>query len=867
MKPRTSPPVLLLLLSLLSPFLSAQSGGKPLSSRSARPVRDLLERILPGRADQFRLEFLPPGKEERFELENREGKILLRGTSRIALAAGLGWYLRRVALVPVSWTPGNPVQAPRTLPLPPAPVRRTCRVKHRFFLNYCTFGYTLPYWRWKEWERFIDWMALNGIDLPLALTGNEAVWLRVWKNFGLAEKEIRAYFTGPAHLPWHRMANLDRWGGPLPRSFIDGKEALQKRILARERALGMRPVLPAFAGHVPPGLKRIFPGAKIAPLAVGWAGVSKECKTWFLDPKDPLFRKIQVAYIKTQARLYGTDHFYGADPFNEIVPPSWDPAFLASVSRAIYQGMAQADPRAVWVQMGWIFYNNRNWNPERTRAMIQGVPPGRMALLDYVCERVEFFRRIENFFGAPFIWCYLGNFGGSTTMEGPLRKVASRLNALFTGSQPANLWGVGSTLEGLDVNPLLYEFVFERPWREGPAKAREWIRTWARLRAGGPDPHVERAWEILLETAYNDRGIPGEEKRVCLQSRPTPGGKGWPRPFARLHYDNAVLAQAWKEMLQARPAAFERDAFRFDLVNLARQVLGNYSLELWEDLARAFGRKDKKAFREKAAAFRRLALDLDRLLATRREFLLGRWIADARSWAAGPGEKAYYEKNARNILTTWDRRGASLTDYAARLWNGLTRDYYLARWEALFRRMEKSLETHEPVDRKSWEEERKDLEWGWVVSTKEHYPAAPAGDPVEQVKKLWDRYGPALGPHDPPVPAGGWKPSDLVPGKPALLSWDVTRLLEKGGDFLFTFRWEKGAHALQVDWVQLLEDGRILARDVHPGWTGIENRRNSYRLHLDRPLPGKRYILRAAVHGAGGTDSTGRVWAARIQGP
>jgi len=853
----------LLFLSLLLPLPRAQEGTAAPQEPSLQAVRGLIGRVLPGKEDRFLLDLLPRAGRERFEIGRRGERILLRGTSPIALAAGLGWYLRHIALVPLSWWPWAPIQAPEELPLPERPVKKECRVRHRFFFNYCTFGYTLPFWGWKEWERLIDWMALNGIDLPLAQTGNEAVWLRVWKKFGLPEDEIRSFFTGPAHLPWHRMANLDRWGGPLPRSFIDGKEALQKKILARERALGMKPVLPAFAGHVPPGLRRLFPRAGIKPLAVGWAGVSKKCATWFLPPKSPLFKKIQVAFLKEQERAYGTDHFYSADPFNEIVPPSWDPEFLKSVSRAIYGGMAEADPRAVWIQMGWIFYNNRNWTPERTRAMIEGVPPGRMVLLDYVCERVEFFRRIENFFGAPFVWCYLGNFGGSTTLEGPLRKVAARLDALFSSKGPKNLFGLGSTLEGLDENQLVYEFVLERPWRDNPITPRDWVRAWARLRAGGADPHVEKAWEILLETAYNDSGIPGEEKRVCLQAKPTTGASGWGSPRVRCHYDNAVLARAWQEMLRARPAAFERDAFRFDLVNLARQVLGNHSLKIWRELSAAYRRGDAGAFRKGTAAFRRLGLDLDRLLATRPEFLLGRWTADARAWAAGPGEEAYYQQNARNIVTTWDRRGASLTDYAARLWQGLTRDYYLARWTALFRRMEDSLLSGDPVDRKSWDKERKDIEWNWVTDREMRYPEQPAGDAAALVKELWRRYGKELHPHDPPLPAGSWKPSDLVAGKPVVLTWDVTSLLKGPGDYLFTFRWEKGAHALQVDWVRIDAGGRIPARDVHPGWTGIENRENTYRIRLGEVLPGRRYLLRASVHGAGGTDSAGRIWVAR----
>ena len=142
----------------------------------------------------------------------------------------------------------------------------TARCKNRFFLNYCTFGYTMPWWTWKDWERLIDWMALNGINMPLAITGQESVWYRVWTKLGLTDEEIR-----PAHLPWHRMSNLDYWQGPLPKEWLDTQEALQKQIVARERQFNMRPILPAFAGHVPSELKRIYPEAKISRMS-SWGG-------------------------------------------------------------------------------------------------------------------------------------------------------------------------------------------------------------------------------------------------------------------------------------------------------------------------------------------------------------------------------------------------------------------------------------------------------------------------------------------------------------------------------------------------------------------------------------------------------------------
>jgi alpha-N-acetylglucosaminidase len=68
-----------------------------------------------------------------------------------------------------------------------------------------TFGYTTPYWNWKRWEKELDWMALHGINMPLATVASEAIAARVWKKLGLSDGEISSFFTGPAHFPWHRM--------------------------------------------------------------------------------------------------------------------------------------------------------------------------------------------------------------------------------------------------------------------------------------------------------------------------------------------------------------------------------------------------------------------------------------------------------------------------------------------------------------------------------------------------------------------------------------------------------------------------------------------------------------------------------------
>ena len=149
-------------------------------------------------------------------------ELHISGNSAVSMAFGLNCYLREYCRVTVTWYRRDKIDEPKRLPAVEGRVEREARVGNRFFLNYCTYGYSLNWWQWDEWEHFIDWMALNGVTMALATTGQDAFWQRVWLRFGLVDDTIRGYFTGPSYLPWHRRANIDAWHGPLPQSWIDG---------------------------------------------------------------------------------------------------------------------------------------------------------------------------------------------------------------------------------------------------------------------------------------------------------------------------------------------------------------------------------------------------------------------------------------------------------------------------------------------------------------------------------------------------------------------------------------------------------------------------------------------------------------------
>lgn len=82
---------------------------------------------------------------------------------------------------------------------------RMTNFRLNYYSNVCTFSYSFVWWDWSTWERHLDWLALSGINLPLAHVGQEAIWRRVFENLGLSQMDADAFFTGPAFLAWYKI--------------------------------------------------------------------------------------------------------------------------------------------------------------------------------------------------------------------------------------------------------------------------------------------------------------------------------------------------------------------------------------------------------------------------------------------------------------------------------------------------------------------------------------------------------------------------------------------------------------------------------------------------------------------------------------
>jgi alpha-N-acetylglucosaminidase len=715
----------------------AQTAASPAEQLSA--ARALVGRVAPGAARHFRVETLATeGGLDVFEVESVEGDVVLRGSTGVAIASALKWYLERVAGINIA-IPVEPVSLPTPLPAVANKVRITTPYRHRYFFNYCTFSYSMAWWDWAQWEPMIDWMALQGINMPLAATGQEGTWQLALRDLGFTDAQIGAFLVGPAYLPWGWMGNIDGLGGPLPQSWIDSHVGLQQRILERERALGMTPVLQGFTGHVPESITTLFPDAKIHRTGDWSAGFPG---TWFLDPTDPLFGRIGRRFMERQAELFGTSHYYAADPFNEINPPTDDSTFLAGMGNSIYESMAAVDPSAVWVLQGWfLYYQASFWKAPQARALLGAVPDDRMVVLDLFGDRHPVWKEREAFYGKPWIWNVLYNFGGKVSVNGDLPRVADNLADALRSPDRGNLSGLGMMMEGLGTNPIVPDFVMDQVWRREVPDLDAWAGDYVARRYGGENEPAGRAWSILMETAFRS----GAQTGTFLVERPgfrIPGAAYRSEPIPP--YDGHLLMQALDSLLAAAPDLGGHDAYRYDLVNLARQVLGQLGLPLVDSVQAAFERKDGGARRTAEARVLGLLDDLDTLVGTRPEFLLGRWLEDAKRWGTTPAERDLYEWNARNIITLWGTKCTEgqhddLNLYAHKQWQGMFGRYHKPRWQAFFTALDRSLDEGTPFDRAPFAADMCAWEQAW---SRQHdaFPTEPSGDAVAVVRRLVAKY-------------------------------------------------------------------------------------------------------------------------------
>ena len=506
-----------------------------LGSRSAEVFRLEIVDSSSQSEDFFELRDLPvpiamdaAAREPRAEHSNQR-QVGIRGSSGVALASGLHWYLKHGCNISVAYGPtalnksALPTAWPSVSSCPQSAGYNASAGKlavaspfrFHYYFNPVAHSYAAAFWDWNRWEVELDFMAMMGVNLPLATTGQEWVWDRLWKErFNLTTAELAEHWPGPAFLAWGRMGNLQGWGGTYPPAGGGGvtglthhwmlqQRNLQRKIVARARSLGMKTVLAGFAGHVPRALEARYPSANISRSSPCWGSFSAQYSAnSLLEASDPLFERIGRAFVEIQTEEFGTDHIYSADTFNEMAPRSFEANYIQGWGSSVHNALNNADPEAVWLVQGWSL---QFWPADALRSYWSDVPEGRLLVLDLDgAASATSWQQWTNL-SRPVISCILDNFGGTRALEGPIGAVATQALRNQAAAPTAEMIaGIGWAPEDTHSNPIVWQVLSEAAWR-GPKLAisdlESWVSGWA-LRRYYPQATSGTAASEMLVNAW-----------------------------------------------------------------------------------------------------------------------------------------------------------------------------------------------------------------------------------------------------------------------------------------------------------------------------------------------------------------------------
>lgn len=683
-----------LLLILVSLLICPSYANE--NSAILQEVRALLQRTVGSHAKEVKLQLISKVNGcDVFEQHIVNGQLLVKGSSAVALSHGFYDFLRTNHYGIVSWS-GSRIAWPSTLKGAKTH-RLVSPVKHHYYFNVVTYGYTMPYWDWNRWQKEIDWMALHGIDMPLALVANEAITARVWKQLGLTEQEINNYMVGPAHFPWMRMGNISGLDSPLPQSWYAPQVALQHKILAAMRRMGMKPICPGFAGFVPKAINRVYPEAKL--LETSWADGAFH--NWMLSPQQQLFSRIGKMFIQEWEREFGKCDYYIVDSFNEMdipFPPKESKEryeLLASYGDKVYQSIKAGDKDATWVMQGWMFgYQRDIWDYRSLEALVSKVPDDKMLLLDlaadynaYIWKSTFNWDFYKGFYGKQWVYSVIPNMGGKSAFTGVLDFYANGHLKALKSANKGNLFAIGMAPEGIENNEVVYELLTDVAWKDTPTDIRSWLKDYTLSRYGTYNKALDDYWSGMLASAYNSFA---DHPRFNWQLSPKDHLRGSAKTGDQFYRAIESFVSCDSEMKN-------NPLYQIDLKENKAMYLGGKADSIYSNILQAYSKKDWNDFDRLTKDFCNQLTTIDQLLSSHPTLNLQRWLNFARKWGNTPAEKDYYEKNARRIITVW---GPPVNDYSARVWSGLISSYYLPRWKAYF----KSLREGTPYNISSWEE-------------------------------------------------------------------------------------------------------------------------------------------------------------------
>lgn len=715
-------------------------------------VNDLIARVLGEEyLSWFELELAPLEDRDAdyFELSMNNGKVHIKGNEGLSLTSGLNHYLKYYCNVHVSQLTMQTTMPEAIVPIE-GTIRKDSPYEVRYAYNYCTLSYSMPFWGYDEWQREMDWFALNGVNLILDLTGTEALYVEYLQNFGYDIDDAKAFVCGPSYKAWWLMGNLEGYGGPVSDEWIKDTVQMARVNQRRMHVLGMQPCLQGFMGAMP---ENFGSKAKQVLMDKGYDDISEymvEQGDWSGFTRPPILKttyngwqELADTFYDTQEMIYGqATKYYAGDLAHEggIIPPDLS---KPEMSATILNKMIEYDKDAVWVIQSWL----SNPNAE----ILEGFGDNKeehVIVLDLDSTENPHWSNTTNWNGKEFggtgwVFCMLDNYGGRTGMHGELEYLANAITHANANSE--HMKGIGITPEGTLNNPVNYDLFWEMAWETEPMDLDTWLDNYVTRRYGSYSENAREAWEILLNTAYSYNKEDGTYKyhignpNCITNMRPSFDPEIVIGDY-HFDYDAAAFEKVMDLMMKDFDQFKDNECYVYDMVDILRQTVANSQNEFFYRIREAYETRNMELFTKYKEKMLNSILVLDELAGFEKNSLYGTWISKATNFYNDPRNSEYddYMKdlmviNSKMICSVWSSK--TLQTYGHRQYAGMERDYNYPMWSLWLDRVETAISTGSYVQ-PSTGVEYFNIGWDMVINGKEYETEAASVDGTEDHRSM-----------------------------------------------------------------------------------------------------------------------------------
>ena len=608
--------------------------------------------------------------------------------------AGCGW-----------WFDGDTIPKNKTLAIP----MMNDRIRPRFETRLGNgWFYDNDFWTFDDWKRYYDYLAkrrMNG---------------------------VLYYSRYPYATMTLRRLGLDATLTPLEQSHAE----VARRCMAYVRQeLGFRVVLPAiymnnwWRGTNP---ERFYQKHKdsVAWIKQEWGGFPYHV----MSPKDPTFRRLNEALVRTCIEELGTDHLYLIDTTSEEstdLPLDKIPQNIADGVHESLEVARKVDPQARFLLSWWCLVASQI--DKQRMAYAQGSLLALRNEPDTIGQEIctentdhphyyELFSD-ENgsYYGRPWHAGIFHGGGSSLRMSGDIPLLVRQFRELADDPKARNLHGVTLFPEhGHNHNFPYFDCAMQLAFDPKQVDMAVFAKSYVLRRYGPKGAPLAPVIDLLIETVYSTYNS-------SLFNRPFyyvwEGRLCW-TPVEELNQRmigyGPKLAQAIETMLENAPALEGAPHYKRDLIDLGTQYLGGRGTDYYWRMIAAYKAKDLAAFQRWAARAMEMMDYQAKLAGAWPGHRLATYEAQAMRWptldfgqdlffgpmGGGPPQgfdNAMWERIYHTTLfypINW------MLDYAARDWPELILHVYKHELELRITTMQKELTEGQAVPRAAMEQKK-----------------------------------------------------------------------------------------------------------------------------------------------------------------